>query len=375
MAVLDTERQKQAIEYARSQRRLSKVEFILAGALVAALLLTPLSKNLAGSLPSSPILAAALYFVFLMFIYDLVTFPLNYFSGLKLPRRYGLSRQRFRDWFADHVKSMSMGIVFGVVAVAAVYGLMRWSPDSWWFFAWVGLMVVSLILTVLAPVLIIPMFFKMKPMADGELKNRLEALAERTGVKMGGIYVIEFAEKTSQANAAVMGLGRSKRVAISDTMIDQYSNDEIEIVMAHELAHQRHNDVWRLYGFQAAVLVTVFGLSAWLFETSVRLSDYVNLINPAALPLLLLCFFAAGLPALPLLAWFSRRLETAADVYALELTSNPEVFVSAMTKLTDQNLSEARPSSFLERLGQDHPSYNDRVKMAEEFSDKASCSN
>ena len=236
-------------------------------------------------------------------------------------------------------------------------------------------MVVSLILTVLAPVLIIPMFFKMKPMADGELKDRLEALTERTGVKMGGIYVIEFAEKTSQANAAVMGLGHSKRVAISDTLIDQYSHDEIEMVMAHELAHQRHNDVWRLYGFQAAVLVTVFGLSAWLFETSVRLSDYVNLINPAALPLLLLCFFAAGLPALPLLAWFSRRLETAADVYALELTSNPEVFVSAMTKLTDQNLSEARPSSFLERLGQDHPSYNDRVKMAEEFSDKASCSN
>ncbi len=375
MAVLDTERQKQAIEYARSQRRLSKVEFILAGALVAALLLTPLSKNLADSLPSSPILAAALYFVFLMFIYDLVTLPLNYFSGLKLPRRYGLSRQRFRGWFADHVKSMSMGIVFGVVAVAAVYGLMRWSPDSWWFFAWVGLMVVSLILTVLAPVLIIPMFFKMKPMADGELKDRLEALTERTGVKMGGIYVIEFAEKTSQANAAVMGLGHSKRVAISDTLIDQYSHDEIEMVMAHELAHQRHNDVWRLYGFQAVALLAVFGLSAWLFESSRLLLDYVNLVDPAALPLLLLCFFAAGLPALPLLAWFSRRLETAADVYALELTSNPEVFVSAMTKLTDQNLSEARPSSFLERLGQDHPSYNDRVKMAEEFSDKASCSN
>ncbi|MDV2989041.1 MAG: M48 family metallopeptidase [Dehalogenimonas sp.] len=368
MSRLDADRQQQAAEYARRRRRWSRLEFGLTAVLAAVLLLSPLSATFAAIFPTAVIPAAALYFVFLMVILDVVTLPLIYVSGLKLPRDYGLSRQDFRGWLGDHVKSLSMGIVFGAVAVGAVYGLMLWLPDWWWLGAWTGLMVVTLLLTVLAPVFIIPMFFKLKPMAEGDLKDRLEALAERTGVQVGGIYVMEFAAKTAQANAAVMGLGRTKRVAISDTLIDQYTPEEIELVMAHELGHQRHNDVWRLYTFQGMALLAVFALAAGLFSLLVPVLDYVNITDPAALPLLLTVFFVAGLPAMPLLSWFSRRREKAADAYALEVSGNPEVFISAMTRLTDQNLAEARPSGWLERLGQDHPSYEDRVKMAEDYS-------
>ncbi|MEN8615136.1 M48 family metallopeptidase [Dehalogenimonas sp. THU2] len=367
MAALDAGRQRQAAEYARKRRRIGIITLVLTVALVATLIFTPLSGNLTAALPDSPVLAAALYFALLMFVYALITLPLDYYGGLVLPRRYGLSRQDNQSWLADHVKSLSMGIAFGAIAVAALYFMLQRSPDWWWLFAWAALMAVSLLLTVLAPVVIIPMFFKMKPMKEGELKDRLEALAARTGVKVGGIYVIEFSEKTTLANAAVMGLGYTKRVAISDTLIEQYSPDEIELVMAHELAHQRHADVWRLYGFQAVTFMFMFGLGAWVFDYLVTAMDYVNLTDPAALLMLLVALFAAGVPAMPLSGWFSRRLEAAADAYALDLTGNPEVFISAMTKLTDQNLSEARSSSFFERLGQGHPSYNDRVKMAEEF--------
>lgn len=367
MAALDAGRQRQAAEYARKRRRIGIITLVLTVALVAALIFTPVSGNLAAMLPDSPALGAALYFALLMFVYAVITLPLDYYGGLELPRRYGLSRQDFRGWFADHVKSMSMGIFFGAMAVAALYFMLQRSPDWWWLFAWAGMMVLSLVLTVLAPVLIIPMFFKMKPMKEGELRDRLETLAERTGIKVGGLYVIEFSEKTTLANAAVMGLGRTKRVAISDTLIEQYSPDEIELVMAHELAHQCHADVWRLFSFQAATFLFMFGLGARVFDYLVPALDYVNLTNPAALPLLLLALFAAGMPTLPLSGWFSRRLEAAADAYALDITGNPDVFISAMTKLTDQNLSEARSSSFFERLGQGHPNYNDRVKMAEEF--------
>lgn len=368
MSRLDAERQQQAGAYARARRRWSRIDFVLTALLTAVLLLTPLSKTIAGVFSMAVIPAAVLYFVFLVIFFDLVTLPLSYFRGLKLPRNYGLSRQDFQGWLGDHVKSLSMGIIFGAVAVTTVYGLMLWLPDWWWLGAWVGLMAVTLLLTVLAPVFIIPLFFKMKPMNEGELKERLKVLAERTRVSVGGIYVIEFAPKTAQANAAVMGLGSTKRVAISDTLIDQYTPEEIELVMAHELAHQRHNDVWRLYTFQGAALLVVFALTAGFFDFLIPVFDYVNITDPAALPLLLAVFFVAGLPAMPLLAWFSRRREAAADAYALEVSGDPEVFLSAMTRLTDQNLAEARPSGFLERLGQDHPSYEDRVKMAEEFS-------
>lgn len=350
-------------------------EFTLAAVLLGLLLFTPLSAKLAEILPSSTVPAVIVYAVVLLLAYELLTLPLSYISGLKLPRQYGLSRQNIGGWIGDYIKSLSIGIVFMVAVVAAVYGLMLWSPEWWWLFAWAGLILTTLILTVLAPVLLIPLFFRMSPMEDGEMKARLEGLATQTGVRVGGIYVIEFAAKTSRANAAVMGLGSTKRIAISDTLLEQYSAAEIEVVMAHELAHQRHHDVWRLYAFQAAVLMGSFGVAAWLFENTMPYFSYVNLTDPAGLPLLAASFLTAGLPALPLLAWFSRRLEQAADKYALELTAEPEVFISAMSRLTDQNLAEARPSGLIERLGQDHPSYADRVDMAERFAARNSGTN
>ena len=367
MTGLDAERQRQAAEYARKRRRLGAVNFIVSLALVAALILSGLSSTLAGALPSSPALAAALYFALLVTGYDLITLPLSYVGGYRWPRRYGLSRQDFPGWLADHVKSLSMGIGFGAAAVAALYFLMGRSPDSWWLFAWGALLAFSLAMTVLAPVLLVPIFFKTRPLDEGELKDRLEGVAEKAAVKVGGIYVIEFSEKTTIANAAVMGLGRTKRIVLSDTLIETYSPEEIEVVMAHELAHQRHNDIWRLFACQAAVLLVVFRLASWFFETLAGRQDYVNIIDPAALPLMLFSFAVAAAPGLPLLSWFTRRREAAADADALELTGAPDVFISAMTKLTDQNLGEAKPSSFLDRLGQDHPSYIDRVKVAEEF--------
>jgi STE24 endopeptidase len=369
MTGLDAERQKQAAELAAARRRLSRAEFGLTAALAAALILTPLAGNIAGFLPAGPV-GAALFAAFLLAVYFVLFLPLDYYGGLVLPRRYELSRQDFRGWLSDRFKSVAMGLVFGAAAAGAVFGLIGLTADWWWLFAWLGLLAVSLVLTVLAPVLIIPLFFPMKPMPGGELKERLSALADRAGVRVGGIHLIEFSGRTTQANAVVMGLGRTKRIAISDTMIDRYSPGEVEVVMAHELAHQRYHDVWRLYGFQAVVLSVVFATGAWLFDAAAAALDYAP-AEPAALPLLLACFFAAGLPALPALAWFSRRLEKSADAYALELTGDPEAFITAMTRLTDQNLAEARPSSWLERLGQDHPSYDDRVKMAAEYTGKA----
>ncbi len=367
MAQLDPGRQRQAAEYARKRRRYGIINFIVSLILFSLLVLTGLSRTLADLLPSTAALSAALYLALLMLIYDFLTLPLSWQTGLNLPRRYGLSRQTFSGWLADHVKSLSMGIGFGALAIAVVYLLIgRW-PDLWWLFGWGLLMIVSLVLTLLAPVLLVPLFFKTRPLVTGELKDRLVALSTRAGVKIGGIYIIGFSEKTTLANAGVMGLGRTKRIVLSDTMVDRYSPEEIEVVMAHELAHQYHGDVWRLYGFQAIVFLASFWIASWLFSTLVQMQDYVNLADPAALPLLLLSFTIAGVPGLPLLSWWSRRLEAAADGYALKLTGKPEVFISAMTKLTDQNLGEARPSNFFDRIGQDHPSYTDRVKMAEKF--------
>jgi STE24 endopeptidase len=368
MAELDTERQRQAKEYARKRRRLGVINFIFSAFLISALILTPLSRVIAENLPGAPSIAAALYLIILMIAYDFLTFILSYWSGYKLPRDYGLLHQTVSGWISDHVKSLLLGAVIGAAVVAVMFFLIEHYPTLWWLVAWVLLALFTLLVTVLAPVVLIPLFYKMRPLEEGELRDRLRAVANSAGVRISGIYIIEFSEKTTLANAAVMGLGSTKRIVISDTLINAYTPGEIDVVMAHELAHQRHADVWRLFGFQSVVYLGVFWLASWWFNNLGSQQDYVNSFNPAALPLLLFSFAVTGALAIPAISWFTRKREASADAYALELTKKPDVFISAMTKLTNQNLGEARSSNFLERLGQDHPSYVDRVKMAEQFS-------
>jgi STE24 endopeptidase len=375
MAELDPERQRQAKEYARKRRRFGVINFIFSALLISALILTPLSRVIAENLPGAPSIAAALYLVILMVAYDFLTFPLSYWSGYILPRDYGLLHQTVSGWISDHVKSFFLGTIFGAAVVAVIFVLIEHIPSLWWLVAWVLLAVFTLIVTVLAPIVLIPLFYKMRPLEDGELKDRLNAVAKSSGVKVSGIYIIEFSEKTTLANAAVMGLGRTKRIVISDTLVNAYSPDEIDVVMAHELAHQRHADVWRLFGFQSGIYLGVFWLASWLFHNLGFQLDYVNSYDSATLPLLLFTFAVTGALALPSISWFTRKREAAADRYALELIRKTDVFISAMTKLTDQNLGEARASNFLERLNQDHPDYIDRVKMAEQFSAVASTKN
>ena len=368
MSELDTERQRQATEYAGKRRQLGFINFLFSTALIVVLILTPLSRDIASRLPGALPGAAALYLAILMIVYDIVTLPISYWTGYRLPKDYGLLHQAFSGWVADHYKSLAIGIGFGALAIAGLFFLIAHSPGLWWLIAWGLLAVITLIITVLAPVVLIPLFYKTHPIEDGELKDRLIAVANSAGVKISGIYIIEFSEKTTLANAAVMGLGRTKRIVISDTLLGAYTPDEIDVVMAHELAHQRHGDVWRLFGFQSLLYLVVLWLASWLFTALVKQVDYVNQTDLAALPLLLFCLTVAVAPTVPLISWFSRRIEAGADAYALALSGKPEVFISAMTKLTNQNLGEARPTNFLERLGQDHPSYVDRVRMAREFS-------
>ena len=372
MVELDSERQKQAKEYAKKRRRLGFINFIFSTVLISVLIITSLSSIIARNLPGVPPISAALYLVILVAVYDILTLPLSYRTGYKLPTQYGLLHQTFSGWISDHFKSLAISAGFGAAIVAFLFLLMEHSPDAWWLVAWGLLTAVTLIITVLAPVLLVPLFYKMRPLEEGALKDRLLAIAKNTRVNVSGIYIIEFSEKTTMANAAVMGLGSTKRIVISDTLISAYTPEEIDVVMAHELGHQRHADVWRLFGVQTTVYFGVFWLAAWLFKTLIQQTDYVNSSNPAALPLLLLCVTLAAVPGLPILSWISRKLEAAADAFALDLSQKPDVFISAMTKLTNQNLGESRPSNILERLGQDHPSYADRVKMAQEFSTQLS---
>lgn len=361
---LNQARQEQAREYAKAGRRLVFGDLALAGALLLLLVFSGFSLRLTGLLTLPIVSAASIYFVILMLGYGVLSAPLSYYGGFVLPHRYGLSIQTFGGWLGDKAKSGVLSLIFGAGIVAAVYWFITSFPQTWWLLGWGLVVLLSSILTTLAPIFIVPLFFKMKPLDDNELELRLEKLAQRAMTRVRGIYAIELSSKGTTANAALMGLGNTKRIALSDTLLQQYSPPEIEIITAHELGHHRHGDTLKLLVIQSAILLVGFYVADLALNASVLPLGFNGISDIAALPLLMLIFAAFSLVVIPLLNSYTRHLEMVADDYALRLTGNPKSFIDAMTKLTDQNLAEAQPSRWVELLIYDHPSYHRRVEHA-----------
>lgn len=367
---VNTDRQAQAKEYARIRHRLFALELVLSALAIFVVLATGLNLWLRDSIfliTRDVWLSTFAYFAVAGFAYGVLFSPLTYYSGFVLPHRYGLSTQTLRGWLWDLAKGGMLALVLGGVVIEVVYFVLRTAPDLWWLYAAGFMLLFSVLLANLAPVLIMPLFFKFEPLQDGELVARLMKLAANARTRVQGVYTIKLSEKTTAANAAFMGLSNTKRIVLGDTLYKNYSHDEIETILAHELGHQVHNDiVWgiivetglTLIGFVIADVTLRAGLTYLKFD---------SLADLAALPVLALALGAYGLITMPLGNWYSRWREGNADVYALESTRNAPAFIGAMEKLADQNLAELEPEAWVEWLFYDHPPIGKRVKMGQAF--------
>ena len=264
------------------------------------------------------------------------------------------------DWLKG--TAITSGLL--LVIISGMYWLLRSQPDLWWLWSAIGASVLVVILMALVPVLLMPLFYKFEPIPEGELKNRLFALADKIGTHVQGVYVWHLGDKTSKANAAVTGWGRTRRIIISDTLIEANTPEEIEVVMAHELGHHVRWDIWKMLAVSIALIFISFfvidlALVAWIDSLGLRGIDDI-----AGLPLVILVGAVVSLVALPISNWLSRKAETAADMYALNLTGLRDEFISAMNKLGDQNLSHKQPHPLVEFLFHSHPSIQHRIDNA-----------
>jgi STE24 endopeptidase len=364
---LDSQRQEKAREYARIRRRLFFIDLALGAVFLLVLLFSGLSSGLRNLLDFPQSARVALYFLIVAVSYYIVSSPLNFYSGFILPHRYGLSSQSLKSWLADEAKGRGLGLTLGMGLLVIVYLFLQEFPQTWWLLAFAFVVLVSVILTNLAPVLILPFFFKTKPLDDSELRRRLLNLAERAQTKVRGIFEIKFSSKTSAGNAMLMGWGNTRRIVISDTMLQRYSPEEIEVVMAHELGHHRHGDIIKLIAVQSALILLGFYLVNLVLSRAVLGLDFEGISDIAALPLLALVLAAFTVVLSPLANAYNRHLEEAADRYSLATTKNPDAFAAMLTKLTDQNLSESKPSRWVELLFYDHPPYYKRVELANSY--------
>lgn len=329
---IDPERQKKAIEYARLRHRLWALDLVLTAAallIVLALGLNVWLKQVVLSITREVWLATFLYLFAALVAYQVVFAPLSYYSGFVLPHRYGLSTQSLRGWLTDGLKGSVLTLILGGLIVEVIYAVLRAAPDTWWLWASAFMILFSILLANLAPVLIFPIFYKFQPLQDAELVRRLTALADRAHAQVRGVYTMMMSEKTTAANAAVMGLGNTRRIVLGDTLYKNYCHDEIETILAHELGHHVHHDIgWSLL-VESALTIAGFYIADVFLKWSVTQFHYEGVADLAAFPLLGLAIGAFGLITMPLGNAYSRWREGLADEYALQTTRNAPAFVSA----------------------------------------------
>lgn len=293
-----------------------------------------------------------------------VELPFAYYQGYVLEHRYGLSNERLGQWIFDQIKTGALAVLFGAVGASIVYWAIRSSQDWWWAIASAVFAVVMVGIVHLAPVVLMPMFYTFKPLDRPALTERLLALARRARTHIGGVYEWALSAHTKKANAALAGMGRTRRILLSDTLLADYSDDEIEVVLAHELSHHVHHDLWRGVAFQSFLLFVAFfiahlALRTWWDRLALRGID-----DPAGLPLLMLVVGGCSLVFMPLANALSRTHERRADRYALDATQQPAAFISAMKRLSQQNLAEEYPSRLVQWLFYSHPPIRERIDAA-----------
>jgi STE24 endopeptidase len=362
-----------ATRYHRLKRRAEILSTAAAGVFLLTLLLTGASLSLRelgsvlgmiigrGFEEPGTVLGFAIAITILLHVIEL---PFAFYQGYALEHRYGLSNETLGQWTRDQLKGGALAVAFGAAGASIVYWTMRTNADWWWAISAAAFAVVMVGIVQLAPVVLMPLFYSFKPLEQPALVERLMKLAERAQTHIGGVYEWALSAHTKKANAALAGIGRTRRILLSDTLLADYSEDEIEVVLAHELSHHVHHDLWRGVALQVALLFIGFyighlALGAFAGDLALRGVD-----DPAGLPLLMLVGGTCGFVFMPLANAMSRAHERRADRYALDTTRRADAFISAMKRLSQQNLAEEHPSRLVQWLFYSHPPIRERIDAA-----------
>lgn len=355
--------------YSRQKHRIAILEIILYPTILFLLIVSGLPTYLKNviSLSLNNYINLLGFYALTGFLYYLITLPLIYYSGFILEQRFRLSNQKFKDWATREIKKSIITFIFGVPIVFATYFFLKNWPFCWWLLTAIFWYFLSILVAKFFPTLIVPLFYKYSPIKDSILKDKLIKLSQKAGFKVESVYEIDMSKDTKKANAALMGLGRQKRIVLCDTLINNFSYDEIESVMGHELGHHSLRHILKLTMFAGLSAAGVFFAANILVLHLHNLFGYARLYDFETLILIFTVISFLNIFVLPLQNAFSRRLEHEADRFTLEITNNKPAFVATMKKLAAQNLAEPDPSKFYEIMLYNHPPISRRISFAESF--------
>ena len=376
---MSRERQRQARSYARYGEIMFVIGLGVGVLYVLFWLFSGLTvgvRNLASGwtagLPAQAAYAVsvAIYLAIFMLGYDLLRLPLSIHRYIT-SRRYGLSVQTPGSWVLDWLKGTALSFALSIPLGVGMYALLALWPDGWWLLAAIAFLFITVVMATIAPIIFLPLFYKLKPLDDENLVHRLIQLSERAGTRVRGVFRIDFSAKTTAANAMLMGMGQTRRIALSDTLLAHYTPDEIETILAHELGHHVHRDIPKGLLLETVLTLASLYLANLFLRWGINIAGFNGITDIAAFPLLAIATGVFGFLVMPLTNAYTRHIEYQADEYAMASTGKPDAFINAMRRLANQNLAEIEPNPIVEWLLYDHPAIGKRIRHGEEFKQRA----
>jgi len=356
--------------YNRIKITIQIISLVFNFGLVLLLIFTPLSRLLETKIheiTSNDYVAFLLFILSIGLISSIYEIPLSFYSEFIVEHRFKLSNQRFIYWLIEKIKSFLVSALVALPILLIFYYLLK-NFELWWLFIAFAIFFFSILLARIAPTLIFPIFYKFIPMDNENLKIKLTELCKKFGINFEGIYTFNLSKTTKKANAGFTGIFKSKRIILSDTLIENFTDDEIVTVFAHELGHYIKKHIVKniLIGFITTIVTFYFANQLYLYLIS--LMNFNSVYQLSALPLLFLIMSIFSLILMPVTNSVSRKFEYEADEFAVKSTGDKNSFISSLQKLSKINLADENPNPIIEFIFYSHPSIKKRIERINQIS-------
>ncbi len=321
------------------------------------------------SLDYSFILSGIVFFLLLTYGETIISIPFSLYSTFKIESKYGFNTMTFKLWITDTVKSLVISTILTGLLIAAGLFIIQKSPDLWWLWVWCFFLAFGIFMMYISPYVIEPLFHKFTPVGDEKLEEGIRALMEKVGIKVSRVFKIDASKRTKHTNAYFTGIGKVKRIILYDTLIEKMDYDEIMSVLAHEAGHWKKKHILK----SIIVTETIALISIYVAFHVIKSDVLINLFNIKEssffAKLVILGFIGSivSFPFGPVFHYFSRKHENEADKYSFDLTGNPDSMISALVKLSKDNLSNLHPHPLYALFHYSHPPVLERIRRIREF--------
>ena len=354
--------ENRAKEYARIKYKLAVIDIVYTLVLLIVLQMSGLAVRLANALTGlsgNQFVLTALYSAVIFLMYMALNYMFDFYRSFVVEHRFGLTKQKFSPWLADHLKSNALGLVVFVILMESFLFLARSYPQSWWWMSALFWIFLSVLIAKIFPVIVIPIFFKCKKLENEDLRRRILSLAKAMRVRILDVFEIDFSKKSLKANAAFVGMGKSKRVLLTDTLLNgKFLPEEIEMILAHEFAHYRFKHLIKMVIMNSFIIFLTFYIFFQLDKHGLQARDISNLGTWIFL------FMILQLLMTPVTNLISRIMERNADIAAIQVIGKRGSFISMMEKLGEQNLADRTPPLWVKIFFYDHPPIGERIEYS-----------